>query len=100
MTIHVRDICDLSAGDFATLLKEQEEKYHSFDNVNPCHYKQGNIEVIDFILDQKMSYLEGNIIKYVSRYKFKNGLEDLNKAKWYIEKLIEGNEENEGKEES
>lgn len=59
------------------------------DAINPNHYKQGNIEVIDFILDQKMDYLEGNVIKYVSRYKFKNGLEDLNKAKWYITKLIE-----------
>jgi adenine-specific DNA glycosylase len=59
------------------------------DSINPSHYKQGNIEVIDFILDQKMSYLEGNVIKYISRYKFKNGLEDLNKAKWYTNKLIE-----------
>lgn len=59
------------------------------DAINPNHYKQGSIEVIDFILDQKMDYLEGNVIKYVSRYKFKNGLEDLNKAKWYITKLIE-----------
>ncbi len=59
------------------------------DNINPSHYKQGKIEVIEFILDQKMSYLEGNVIKYISRYKFKNGLEDLNKAKWYTNKLIE-----------
>lgn len=67
------------------------------DNINPNHYKQGSIEVIDFILDQKMSYLEGNIIKYVSRYKFKNGIEDLEKARWYLEKLyvlkLEGNED-------
>jgi hypothetical protein len=61
----------------------------SKDNINPNHYKQGKIEVIEYILDQKMSYLEGNVIKYISRYKFKNGLEDLNKAKWYINKLIE-----------
>jgi len=67
----------------------QTEDPNKKDNINPNHYKQGSIEVIDFILDQKMSYLEGNIIKYVSRYKFKNGIEDLNKAKWYIEKLIE-----------
>ena len=59
------------------------------DNINPSHYKQGNIEVIDFILDQKFNYLEGNVVKYLSRYKFKNGLEDLNKAKWYINKLTE-----------
>jgi len=59
--------------------------------INPQHYKQGNIEVIDFILDQKFSYLEGNIIKYVSRYKYKNGLEDLKKAQWYLERLIDAN---------
>mgnify|MGYP000849780291 CR=1 FL=1 len=57
--------------------------------INPSHYRQGNIEVIDFILDQKFNYLEGNIIKYVSRYKFKNGIEDLNKAKWYLDLLTE-----------
>ena len=63
------------------------------DNINPKHYKQGKIEVIDFILDQKMNYLEGNIIKYLSRYKLKNGIEDLEKALWYLNKLI-GKEEN------
>jgi len=57
--------------------------------INPNHYTQGNIEVIDFIEDQQMDYKEGNIIKYVSRYKFKNGLEDLEKAKWYLQRLID-----------
>ena len=52
------------------------------DNVNhPKHYTQGKIEVIDFILDQKMGYLESNILKYICRYKYKNGLEDLKKAR-------------------
>ena len=64
------------------------------DNVNhPKHYTQGKIEVIDFILDQKMGYLESNIIKYICRYKYKNGLEDLKKAQWYINKLIEQQDE-------
>lgn len=67
---------------------------HTNDNINPSHYRQGNIEVIDFILDQKLGYLDGNVIKYISRYKYKNGLEDLNKAKWYINKLIEEYNEN------
>ncbi len=58
------------------------------DNINPSHYKQGNIEVIDFILDQNLNYLEGNVIKYVSRYKYKNGLEDLKKAQWYLNKIM------------
>lgn len=60
------------------------------DNVNhPKHYTQGKIEVIDFILDQKMPYLESNILKYICRHRYKNGLEDLKKAQWYINKLIE-----------
>jgi hypothetical protein len=59
------------------------------DNINPAHYKQGKIEVIEFILDQKFNYLEGNVVKYISRYKNKNGLEDLNKARWYLDLLIE-----------
>ena len=59
------------------------------DNINPNHYKRGNIEIIDFILDQNFNYLEGNIIKYISRYKDKNGLEDLKKAQWYLNRLIQ-----------
>ena len=62
------------------------------DNINsPNHYNKGDIEVIDYILDQKFDYLEGNIIKYVSRYKNKNGVEDLNKAQWYLRRLIDAN---------
>ena len=64
------------------------DKEQTTDNINPNHYKQGNIQVIDFILDQKLTYVEGNVIKYVSRYKFKNGLEDLKKAQWYLNKLM------------
>lgn len=55
---------------------------------HPCHYTGGKIEVWDFIIDQKMNYLEGNICKYLCRYKSKNGLEDLLKCKAYLEKLI------------
>ena len=59
------------------------------DNINhPAHYTQGKIEVLDFILDQKMGYLEGNIIKYVCRYRFKGGIEDLQKARFYLDRLI------------
>jgi hypothetical protein len=62
------------------------------DNINsPDHYNKGDIEVIDYILDQKFNYLEGNVIKYVSRYRSKGGIEDLRKAKWYLEKLIDEN---------
>jgi len=60
------------------------------DKVNrPKHYMKGLIEPIDFINANDMDYLEGNIIKYIARYKFKNGLEDLHKAKFYLNMLIE-----------
>lgn len=63
------------------------------DNVNhPDHYKQGGIETIDYIeslgQDVREGFCIGNVIKYVSRYKKKNGLEDLKKAKWYLERII------------
>ena len=61
----------------------------NLDIINkPPHYNQGSIEPIDFIKSQNMSYIEGNIIKYTTRYKFKNGIEDLKKAQWYLDKLI------------
>ena len=59
------------------------------DITSPDYYKKGNIEVTDFIIDQSMSFLEGNVVKYITRYKEKSGIEDLRKARWYLEKLIE-----------
>lgn len=65
------------------------------DNVNhPNHYTQGNVECIE-ALKAATSNLKGieaictaNAIKYLWRWKDKNGVEDLNKAKWYIDRLI------------
>jgi len=63
------------------------------DNVNPIHYRQGKIEVIDFILDQKMDYLTASAMKYLCRHAHKHGgegqIDDLRKARWFIEKIIE-----------
>ena len=53
------------------------------------HYKQFAIQPIEFINANNLSYMQGNVIKYVTRYPFKNGLTDLEKAKHYIEMLIE-----------
>lgn len=58
-------------------------------HVGGQHYKGFDIQTWDFILDHEMGYLEGNVIKYVDRYKRKNGLEDLQKARHYLDKLIE-----------
>lgn len=58
------------------------------ENITPNYYKQGKTEVWDFIIEQNLGFLAGNVIKYICRYKEKNGIEDLEKAKAYIEKLI------------
>ena len=60
----------------------------------PSHYTQGGIQPLDYITANDMSFLEGNVIKYVTRYKYKNGLEDLKKAKQYLNKLIKENSVN------
>ena len=60
------------------------------DIVNsPKHYTQGGIEPIDYILANDLDFLEGNVVKYVTRHKFKNGLEDLKKAEYYLKVLID-----------
>jgi|TARA_R110000803_G_scaffold60921_2_gene120499 hypothetical protein len=59
------------------------------DISNPVHYTQGKIEVWDFISDQKFNFLEGNIVKYVSRWRIKGKIADLKKAQAYLNKLIE-----------
>ena len=53
------------------------------------HYKDMKIQPIEYIMANNLGYLEGNCIKYLSRYKNKNGVEDLRKAKQYLEMLIE-----------
>ena len=64
------------------------------DNVNhPPHYNQAGIECLDAIEaatgDGFEHYLQGNILKYLWRYRYKNGIEDLKKAQFYLNKLIE-----------
>ena len=53
------------------------------------HYKDKAIQPWDYVVANNLGYLEGSIIKYVSRYKDKNGLEDLYKARHFLDKLIE-----------
>jgi hypothetical protein len=64
------------------------------DNVNhPAHYGQGKIECIDYLEDfltheEFIGYLRGNIAKYLHRWRYKNGMEDLKKSQWYLERLV------------
>ena len=59
---------------------------------DPAHYQRGKIQVWDFIADQKLDFFKGNVVKYVCRAGTKSGeseLDDLMKAKVYVEKAIE-----------
>lgn len=79
--------------------EETEPKFVSFeefDAINPNHYKSGNMECIDALAETLGSegikaFCKGNVIKYLWRYEKKNGVEDLRKAQWYLNKLIEMN---------
>ena len=89
-------------------MKEPGESFNScrarngFDMVNhPSHYKAKNgMEVIDVIeaftanLKGYEAIYTGKVIKYICRWKGKNGLEDLRKAQWYLNRLIKNIEEN------
>jgi hypothetical protein len=56
---------------------------------HPSHYTRGKIEVIDFIEDQQLPYHLGNVIKYIARAGHKGDkLEDLKKARWYLDRYI------------
>ena len=65
------------------------------DPVNPQHYKNGEVECIEGIKsavvgkDGFAGYLAGNTLKYIWRYESKGGVQDLEKASWYLNKLIE-----------
>jgi len=64
---------------------------------HPKHYTIGKIEVLDFILDQDLPYLAGNIVKYLSRYRWKGKpVEDLRKARFYLDRLIQETERGDG----
>ena len=58
---------------------------------HPPHYNQGNIEVIDAIEDWGLDFNSGNVVKYVARHQHKaEPLEDLKKARWYLDRIIKG----------
>lgn len=77
----------------------EDVPFEENDPVNPNHYKQASIELIDFMQetcskDEFNGYCKNNVLKYVVRYKQKNGVEDLKKAMWYLDRLIQSEEIN------
>ncbi|KKN70557.1 hypothetical protein LCGC14_0429880 [marine sediment metagenome] len=62
---------------------------YRIDIINhPPHYNEGNIEVIDFIEDKQLGFHLGNVVKYICRESKGNYLEDLEKAKWYLDREV------------
>jgi len=56
---------------------------------SPNHYSERKSEPLDYIIANDLDFLEGNIVKYITRYTYKGGVNDLLKARTYLEKLIE-----------
>lgn len=83
--------------DFYSLANGNEETQKTLDDkVNhPSHYTYGDIEVVDFIeqvtkdYKPELAFAIGNAIKYISRANRKNGKEDLDKARWYLNRAYE-----------
>jgi len=55
----------------------------------PAHYTAGAIETYGYISGWNLNFAEGNVIKYVTRWRIKGGVVDLEKARWYLDRLIE-----------
>ncbi|MCG2017620.1 DUF3310 domain-containing protein [Staphylococcus epidermidis] len=83
--------------DFYSLANENEEPQKTLDDKvsHPTHYTYGDIEVIDYIeqvtkdYKPELAFAIGNAIKYISRANRKNGKEDLDKARWYLNRAFE-----------
>lgn len=87
-------IKDMRHLDYMRMMAEKEKAMEEKDMVNsPLHYNKAGIETIDaleaMLVDGFDFYLQGNIVKYLWRFRYKNGVEDLKKAQWYLNKLIE-----------
>lgn len=83
--------------DFYSLANGNEETQKTLDDKvsHPSHYTYGDIEVVDFIeqvtkdYKPELAFAIGNAIKYISRANRKNGKEDLDKARWYLNRAFE-----------
>lgn len=86
---------EMLAADLERFKRKVDERFQKPDNVNhPKHYTQGGIECIDAITAATVgktgieAVCVANVVKYLWRYEEKNGLEDVKKARWYLERLI------------
>ena len=94
-TTKEREILEKADELLDKLIKEKEvtiqkEAKSALDyQVGGNHYHQMAYQPLSFIMELGLNFCEGNIVKYVARYKFKNGLQDLKKAQHYLKFLLE-----------
>jgi len=69
--------------------KDKQRPLEKEEVTNPKHYNERKMEPLDYIIANELDFLEGNIVKYITRYTYKGGVNDLLKARTYLEKLIE-----------
>ena len=71
-------------------IEEEEEEPSALNTqIAGNHYSNGGIQPIEYIHANKLGFIEGNVVKYITRHREKNGIEDLEKIKHYIDLLIE-----------
>ncbi len=88
----------MTPNDFIEVTAEELEAFNALEKqVAGSHYKDLPIQPVEYIYANALGYFEGNVIKYVSRWRKKNGIADLEKAKHYIELLIQLENRNAGK---
>jgi hypothetical protein len=91
--IPTSDQLDLFHDATRAMIKEQQKHLQELKandvQIAGTHYKSKAIQPWDYIVANNLGYLEGNIVKYVSRWRDKGGLDDLRKARHYLDKLIE-----------
>jgi hypothetical protein len=80
--------------DMCIPMEQWQRKSSNQKQVGGDHYIKNNpIQPWDFIIANDIGYLDGTAIKYIARWRYKNGIEDLKKAIHFIEKLIESEEQ-------
>ena len=81
------------------IMENEMKKQENVNNIQHggTHYKDKSMQPWDYIAANNLGYFEGNIVKYVSRWREKGGVEDLRKARHYLDKLIELETQNVGK---
>jgi len=70
-------------------IKKLQRPLEKEEVTKPKHYNERKMEPLDYIIANELDFLEGNIIKYITRYTYKGGVNDLLKARTYLEKIIE-----------